>query len=264
MLRTVSARLELAISGRTDMVFSITAASGAEFASESLSFELDGEPQRAIELVDANGTRLQRLIAGPGTMVVEYAATVEGRSNSADIEPFDTVTYLRPSRYCQSDLLTPTARSEFFGLRGHDLLAAVTQWVADRVRYVPGSSRGTDGAEHTLLARRGVCRDYAHLVIALLRALDVPARMVAVFAPGMERQDFHAVAQALIDGQWWVVDATRLAPRHSMLRIATGRDAADIAFLTNHWADLKLTKLTVNATADELPEDDHHELVQLG
>lgn len=264
MLRTVSARLELAISGRTDMVFSIAAAQGAEFVSESLSFVLDGVPQQAVELVDANGTRLQKFVSGPGTMIVEYAAEVAGTSGPAALEPFDSVTYLRPSRYCQSDLLTPTARSEFFGLRGHDLLAAVTQWVADRVRYVPSSSRGTDGAEHTLLARRGVCRDYAHLVIALLRALDVPARMVAVYAPGMERQDFHAVAEALIDGQWWVVDATRLAPRRSMLRIATGRDAADIAFLTNHWADLKLTRLTVNATVDALPEDDHHELVQLG
>ena len=122
----------------------------------------------------------------------------------------------------------------------------------------------TDGAEQTLLARRGVCRDYAHLVIALLRALDVPARMVAVYAPGLSPMDFHAVAEAWVDGAWWTVDATRLAPRQSMLRISTGRDAADIAFLTNHWADLSLTRMEVLAIVDELPSDDGTQLVQLG
>jgi transglutaminase-like putative cysteine protease len=122
----------------------------------------------------------------------------------------------------------------------------------------------TDGAARTLLARRGVCRDYAHLVIALLRALDVPARMVSVYAPGLSPMDFHAVAEAFVEGQWWIVDATRLAPRQSMLRIATGRDAADIAFLTNHWADLKLSLLEVLAIVDELPSDDSQQLLQLG
>ncbi|MEQ1736563.1 MAG: transglutaminase family protein, partial [Rhodoglobus sp.] len=131
-------------------------------------------------------------------------------------------------------------------------------------RYMPGSSDSTDGAEQTLLARKGVCRDFAHLVIALLRARDVPARMVAVYAPGLTPMDFHAVAEAFVDGAWWVVDATRLAPRQSMLRIATGRDAADIAFLTNHWADLSLANMTVLAVVDELPQDDGTQLVQLG
>ena len=119
-------------------------------------------------------------------------------------------------------------------------------------------------AGSTLMARRGVCRDFAHLVIALLRALDVPARMVSVYAPGLTPMDFHAVAEAYIDGAWWIVDATRLAPRQSMLRIATGRDAADIAFLTNHWADLKLIKLEVLAIVDALPADDSEGLLQLG
>ena len=172
--------------------------------------------------------------------------------------------YLRPSRYCESDSLTPTARSEFSGLSGHELLSAVTLWVWNKLRYVPGSSLVTDGAARTLMARRGVCRDYAHLVIALLRALDVPARMAAVYAPGLSPMDFHAVAEAYIDGEWWVVDATRLAPRQSMLRISTGRDAADIAFLTNHWADLRLDALNVLAVVDELPLDDGIQRLQLG
>lgn len=264
MLRTVTTRLELAIDGRTNMVFSIAAARDAYFGKESLSFVLDGVPLAATELVDDHGTRLHQLISDAGTMVVEYSAEVVGRANPLVANDLDLVTYLRPSRYCESDSLTPTARSEFAGLSGHDLLSAVTLWVWERLRYVPGSSLPTDGAEQTLLARRGVCRDYAHLVIALLRALDVPARMVAVYAPGLSPMDFHAVAEAWVDGAWWTVDATRLAPRQSMLRISTGRDAADIAFLTNHWADLSLTRMEVLAIVDELPSDDGTQLVQLG
>jgi transglutaminase-like putative cysteine protease len=264
MLRTVTSRLELDISGRTNMVFSMAAAQGSHVTSETLSFVLDGQPQQATELTDTHGTRLHTFIAGPGKMVVEYSADITGRSEPAPVIDLDLVTYLRPSRYCESDSLTPTARSEFAGLSGHALLSAVTTWVWERLRYMPGSSLPTDGAEQTLLARRGVCRDYAHLVIALLRALDVPARMVAVYAPGLSPMDFHAVAEAYVDGAWWVVDATRLAPRQSLVRISTGRDAADTAFLTNHWADLMLTDMSVLAIVDDLPVDDGSELVQLG
>jgi len=264
MQRSVSAHLELDISGRTDMVFSLAVSANSLFTRENLSITLDGEPQVATELVDRHGTRLHRLIGGAGRMVVDYSAEVSGRSPAPSVDEIDLVTYLRPSRYCESDSLLPTARSEFAGLSGHALLTAVTLWVWEKLSYVPGSSLVTDGASRTLMARRGVCRDYAHLVIALLRALDVPARMAAVYAPGLSPMDFHAVAEAHIDGQWWVVDATRLAPRQSLLRISTGRDAADIAFLTNHWADLTLTRLEVLAVADVLPVDDGQQLLQLG
>ena len=114
------------------------------------------------------------------------------------------------------------AHAEFGGIPDpRDLLAAVSSWVGTRLAYVPGSSRPTDGAVETLLQRQGVCRDYAHLVIALLRGLDVPARLTAVYAPGLEPMDFHAVAEAAIDGTWYAVDATLLAPRSSLLRICT-------------------------------------------
>ncbi|MGX5681330.1 transglutaminase-like domain-containing protein [Schumannella luteola] len=264
MLRRVTAHLELDLAGETNMVFSVAAAHPASIVSESVSFELDGRSLTATELVDSHGARLHQLVSPGGRMIAHYTAEVAGRTDPTPVSDLDLVTYLRPSRYCESDSLTPTARSEFAGLSGHALLSAVTQWVDDKLSYVPGSSLPTDGAEQTLLARRGVCRDYAHLVIALLRALDVPARMVAVYAPGLSPMDFHAVAEAYIDGAWWVVDATRLAPRQSLLRISTGRDAADTAFLTSHWSDLRLTALEVLAIVDELPRDDGLELVQLG
>jgi len=139
----------------------------------------------------------------------------------------------------------------------------VRDWVSQNLRYTPGISVATDGAAHSLLARRGVCRDYAHLTIALLRAKDVPARYASVYAPGLSPMDFHAVAEAYIDGAWWVIDSTGLAPRQSLVRIATGRDAADVAFLTNHWADLFLQNLVITATVDVLPNDDHQSPIQL-
>jgi transglutaminase-like putative cysteine protease len=263
MLRNVSAMLELDISGRTDMVLSLAVAQGAQLNSERLSIVLNGTAIEPREIVDRHGSRLHSLVSDAGRMTIEYSAEVAGQAEPAAIDELDTIIYLRPSRYCESDTLLPTARSEFSGIRGLELLAAVGAWVREKLYYVPGSSRVTDGAVGTLLARQGVCRDYAHLVIALLRALDVPARMVAVYAPGLRPMDFHAVAEAFIDGQWHVVDATGLAPRQSLVRISTGRDAADIAFLTNHWANLTLRDLKVLAIADVLPIDDPKRLVEI-
>jgi transglutaminase-like putative cysteine protease len=143
-------------------------------------------------------------------------------------------------------------------------LEKVSSWVGTRLNYVPGSSDPIDGAADTLLAGSGVCRDYVHLVVALLRALDVPARLVAVYAPGCSPMDFHAVAEAFVDGQWRVVDATCLAPRQALVRIATGRDAADTAFLDNHRGGINLNFLEVTAVVDgDLPLDSLDELMSI-
>jgi transglutaminase-like putative cysteine protease len=263
MQRTVTSTLNLEISGRSDMIFSVAVAQTANILEETLTFVLDGSELATETLIERNGTRLHRLVSDAGHMVLDYRAVVDGRATPETVSPLDELIYLRPSRYCQSDILFPTARAQFSGLSGHVLLDAVTSWVSGTLNYVSGSSRGTDGATRTLLERRGVCRDYAHLVIAMLRALDMPARMAAVYAPGLAPMDFHAVAEAFIDGEWWLVDATRLAPRQSMLRIATGRDAADISFLSNHWANVAITSMRVTATADSLPTDDGTARVQL-
>src|SRR5690606_9649604 len=102
----------------------------------------------------------------------------------------------------------------------------------------------------TLDAGAGVCRDFAHVVAALLRAHDLPARLVSVYAPGLRPRDFHAVVEAHVAGRWLVVDATRLAPRAGLVRIATGRDAADTAFLTTTLTDIELLGIDVRATAE--------------
>jgi transglutaminase-like putative cysteine protease len=174
-------------------------------------------------------------------------------------------TYLRPSRYAEADKFFGFASTEFGRYADSvTILEKVSSWVGTRLDYVPGSSDPIDGAADTLLAGSGVCRDYAHLVIALLRAVNVPARLVAVYAPGCDPMDFHAVAEAFVEGAWRVVDATCLAPRQSMIRIATGRDAADTAFLDNSKGAIALNRMEVRAIVDgDLPRDSVNELVEL-
>ena len=100
-------------------------------------------------------------------------------------------------------------------------------------------------------------------MLSLLRARDVPARLAAVYAPGLDPMDFHAVVEAWVGGAWRLVDATGLAPRESMLRIATGRDAADTAFMSTHCGTLTLTEMMVTATVDDLPTEDPATVVEL-
>ncbi len=263
MKRDVSARIALSVTEPAELVFSV-AVSAAYEAAESLQATLDGTPLPLEEVHDAQGTRLHRVRADAGSFVLDYAATVTGAGSPLDLDVADPIRYLRPSRYAESDTLAAVAAAEFGGVPGGAaLLAAVSSWVGTRLLYVPGSSLPTDGATRTLLARRGVCRDYAHLVVALLRARGVPARLVSVYAPGLDPMDFHAVAEGWVDGGWRVVDATTLAPRESLVRIATGRDAADTAFLSVLSGRADLGELTVTAVADALPDDDVTRLVTL-
>ncbi len=261
--RTVTTHLDLGLEGPAKLVFSVAVAKGVPLSRESLTMTADGEPRTATELIDVTGNRLHVLEANAGLFTLDYEAVVSGQSVPAPVDEFDLITYLRPSRYCESDTLGPTAASEFAGLADQKLLAAVAEWVADKLAYVPGSSLPTDGAVRTLLGRRGVCRDFGHLSIALLRALTVPARLAAVFAPGLSPMEYHAVCEAYVDGGWYVVDPTRLAPRQSLVRVATGRDAADTAFLTNFGGPVTLTDMQVTAVVDNFGTDDGSELIQL-
>src|SRR3954451_24584242 len=264
LTRNVSATLEAQLSGRSRVELQVALAgrSGLD-VDERLSVLLDGRPFEPCEVVTDHGTRVHVLDEVEGRLSVSYRATAVGRAEPLPLTEQDVVTYTRPSRYAESDRLLGFAKKQF-GSTGNDLLHDVASWVGSRLSYVPGSSGPTDGATDTLMTGAGVCRDYAHLVIALLRALDVPARLVSVYAPGLSPMDFHAVAEANLDGQWYVVDATTLAPRTSLVRIATGRDASDTAFLNVHHGYADLDELEVSAVADVLPDDDVRDLVTIG
>lgn len=262
MHRDVAARIVADVVEPATVALQIAPAEGHDVA-EALSVTIDGRLVQPRCVVAEHGSRIHVVDAIPGTLAVDYSASVAGSSAPMATSEADLLRYLRPSRYCESDSLAPTARAEFAGLAGADLLRAVSSWVGTRLSYVPGSSLPTDGAVRTLLARQGVCRDFAHLVAALLRSLDVPVRLVSVYAPGLQPMDFHAVAEAYIGGQWYVVDATTLAPRGSLLRIATGRDASDTAFLSVYGGIAQFREVEVMAVADALPTDDLHNLTAL-
>jgi hypothetical protein len=262
----VGAEIEVEVTAATTLDFQIAVARhpGVD-VSESLSITLNGKDIEPREIIGEHGTRIHTLSADEGILTMSYSATVAGEADPPPVSDIDMITYLRPSRYAEADKFFGFAATEF-GQYGTSrmLIEKVSSWVGTRLNYVPGSSDPIDGATDTLLAGSGVCRDYAHLVIALLRALNVPARLVSVYAPGCQPMDFHAVAEAFVDGAWRVVDATCLAPRQSMVRIATGRDAADTAFLDNHSGSITLKTMTVMAVVDgELPRDFVDQLVTL-
>ena len=266
MQREVSSTIRLDVLERAHLVLQVAPARqpGLEL-TESLVVELDGVAQDVREVADVHRGRVHLMDVDPGRLEIRYTGSVHGQAEPIGTEPLDPEVYLRPSRYAESDRLGAMAAAEFGGLSDPvDLLAGVSSWVGERLVYVPGSSGPTDGAVDTMLARQGVCRDYAHLVVSLLRARDVPTRLVSVYAPGLDPMDFHAVAEAHVEGQWRVVDATLLAPRASLLRISTGRDAADTAFLSTYRGVVNLVDMRVTATVDgDLPVEDVTALTSL-
>ena len=255
--RTVSARLVLDVADPADLMLCLAVAHDQYAIDEQFVVTYDGQPVALDESPMRHGARVHRCHVSAGRVEVRYDARVVGRAAPPVVAPEDLIEYLRPSRYAEADKLVAVATDLFGGLKGVACLQAVEAWVHSRVAYVSGSSDHTDGAVDTLLTRCGVCRDFAHVVVGLLRALAIPARLVACYAPGLSPMDFHAVVEALVDGQWHVVDATRLAPRATLLRIATGRDAADTAFLSSYGGTVSVAELDVTATSDgDLPIDD--------
>jgi transglutaminase-like putative cysteine protease len=142
----------------------------------------------------------------------------------------DVMTYLFPSRYCQSDKLQKLASKEFGQIdTAYGKVAAITDWIFKNVEYTSGTTDSSTSAYDTLTERVGVCRDFAHLGIALCRALSIPARYFTGYAYNLNPPDFHACFEAYIGGEWIFFDPTRLVPVNGLVKIANGRDAADAA-----------------------------------
>jgi transglutaminase-like putative cysteine protease len=259
--RVVSAEIDLETAASVDLIFQIAARADVPLTSENLTFSQDVE---AVELVAADGTRYHRIRSLEGRLEVRYHAVVDTQDAPTPVSDLELIAYMRPSRYSESDILFGQARRQFRGLTGGDLVQAVADYVSESLAYTRGASTGTDSAATILPKGQGVCRDYAHSVVALLRAMDVPARYAACYAPGLVPMDFHAVAEAYLDGAWHVVDATRLANRRGLVRIATGVDAAACAWLSYHGGSVSLKRLNVDARTDApLEDDDHTALIQI-
>lgn len=280
----VGCNLAFTIIEPTEVVIQVLAArSDVEIVAEHFRVDIDGEiPHTVSEIPGPHGTRLKVVKAERGCLAVDYQAEIyavesqlsgsindassDGRSISRSHDlAYDVQQFLRPSRYCPSDRLIGFVVAEF-GV-DHDTrsrTAAITEWIRRRIDYVSGSSTVHDSAEDTLLSSAGTCRDFAHLGIALNRASGIPARFVAGYAPGLSPMDFHAVFETFEDGQWCVHDATGLAPRQSLVRIATGRDAADAAFISFTNGMAACDRVEVFAIVEPaLPVDDQVAIVTL-
>jgi len=267
---TVGARLDIPVEVAGRLAISVAVAGGLD-AVESLTIRrADGTdiPHHVLDL--DRGTRVHVVDAPVGQLFVAYEATVALGGGDAGGEPAEVTDserfhYVLPSRYCPSDRVEGFAATEF-GPVGDDTTTAqrVVSWVSERLYYTTGSTTSVDDALVPMGTGQGVCRDYAHLVVTVFRALGMPARYVSVYAPGLSPMDAHAVVEVAVDGVWRVFDATRLAPRASMVRIGTGRDAADTAILTALGGSSQPAAFTVLATSDpHLPVEDIDALVVL-
>ena len=226
--------------------------------------DVDVEPEVEVEDFHIEGgmnrfSRLQTHHPGPLSIVYRALVDVSHRIDEAEglctggagnLNP-EGIPFLFPSRYCQSDRIRQQAGAMFGHLEtAYEIATGVSEWIYENVAYVSGSSGETSSAVDTLERRQGVCRDFAHLGIAFCRALDVPARYATVYAYRLEPPDFHACFEVFIGGWWYIFDATRLAPLNGLIRIATGRDAADAAVGTI-FGDPVLTKSVVSCEAAE-------------
>jgi transglutaminase-like putative cysteine protease len=230
-----------------DFVFNIHAAHTAcqSVSAETLVLSQPVEPQ--VHIDPATGNRTMRLRALPGALAVAYAATVDISHHRAEPDelaevpvcslPPEVIGYVYPSRYCQSDRLAKLAMKEFGTLaQGHARVQAIRDWVNGHVTFASNTSNSNTSAVDTLIEQVGVCRDFAHLMIALCRALSIPARFTTGTDygadPALGPPDFHAYVEVYLGGRWVIFDPSGTAVPMGFVRLATGRDAADVALAT--------------------------------
>ena len=215
---------------------------GQQILNESLFIE-PSLPTEEFTLVGGMNRFTRIKTINPGPLKISYQTDVSAsvkilkvnslfQDGPGNLSP-EAIPFLFPSRYCQSDQLRQQSIDLFGHLTTpHAIASGISDWIFEHVAYVSGSSWETSSAIDTLEQRQGVCRDFAHLAIAMCRAMSVPARYTTCYAYQLQPPDFHACFEVFIDGWWLVFDATRLAPLNGLVRIATGRDAADAAVCT--------------------------------
>lgn len=242
-MRTLQIRTELIyqVEEPSSFAFSITAARTDHQTVTAERIEVLPDVETTLVPYGDDTHRLLRFDIAEGQLEVRYEATVvldggtEVSSELAELEfaqiPGDVMTYLNPSRYCESDKLARFAEHLFGDVEpGHARVQTVSDWVRENLRYEPGVTDGSSSTTDVLLERAGVCRDYAHVAISLCRALGIPARYVSGYGLGVEPQDFHGFFEAYLGGAWFLFDPTGMAAIDGLVRIGFGRDAADAPF----------------------------------
>ncbi len=236
----IEAKLAYRFAERCEVLLLCECARSADQAI--LSDSLTISPAVDIARLDDSVTGERRAVFdAEGDVEIVYQAQVDllprGDLGDAPITrirdlPGEALRYLMASRYCPSDRFESFVERQFPSTDGSAKVRAILDWVAGHVEYRAGISDGSTTGLDTFVDRAGVCRDFTHLTISLCRAAGIPARAVSAYAFGLEPPDMHAVVEVYIGGRWRMVDPTGLAPVEGLVRVATGLDAADIAFMT--------------------------------
>lgn len=248
-----------------DFIFNVHAARTPCQSIQAESLRLSQPVESHMHTDPASGNRYLRLRAGPGELSLAYAATVDLAHHHADAAtlpevpvqrlPPQVLGYIYPSRYCQSDRLIGLSIREFGHLpHGHARVQAICDWVRQRVTFTPNTTNSNTSAVDTLIEQVGVCRDFAHLMIALCRAVNIPARFATGTDygadPALGPPDFHAYVEVYLGDRWVIFDPSDTAIPMGLLRMGTGRDAADVAFATI-FGGVQSRPPVIHATAKE-------------
>jgi transglutaminase-like putative cysteine protease len=242
MKLSIEAELVYNFASDTQIIANLEASRSSDqiILSESLDIQ---PPTQALSDTTPYGDRRIRTSLS-GEVAIRYRAVVENNLRQllppsgcqhvwSDL-PGEVLPFLLPSRFCPSDKFMRFAQREFGGAGdGVARIMAILEWLNRNVDYVVGVSNAETTAERTFVDRAGVCRDFTHLGITLARALGIPARAVSAYALQLDPPDFHAIFEVYLENAWWLIDPTRLAPIEGIVRIGSGRDASDIAFLTS-------------------------------
>lgn len=233
--------------GGADFIFNIHAAQTPHQFVVHESLVLNQPVVADVATDPATASRFMRLHADPGPLRLRYEVTLElahhradpGTLDEVDVRclPLDVMHYVYPSRYCQSDRLLNLAFREFGNLpRGYGRVLAIQRWVQEHVRFASNTTDGNTSAVDTVIEGVGVCRDFTHLMVALCRALNIPARVATGTdfgaAPELGPPDLHAYAEVYLGDRWYLFDASGTGIPMGFMRFGTGRDAADVAFAT--------------------------------
>lgn len=243
MTLRIDARLAYNLSQPTDLLLQVELArvAGQNVTEDSLS-TTPVEGFARIPAEAALGTRAW--MQADGQFEMTYLATVDIIRPDPDFAQLqapppraltgEATSFLMPSRYCPSDEFEAFVVDEFGNLTGGPLVAALAEWVFETFTYTPGASTASTTARESFVQRRGVCRDYAHVLVAMARAGGVPARVASAYAPDVDPPDFHMVAEVWLEDAWHLIDATQMAKASDLAVIGVGRDAADVSFLTSY------------------------------
>jgi transglutaminase-like putative cysteine protease len=231
--------LEFQMADSTPLILMLRPRSGTQqwIARESYSLK---PSVPVVEYTDIFGNLCQRLVAPSGYFAVSTSAEVltadrvDKGPGACFVEiqnlPDAVLSYILPSRYCESDRFGDLARDITDGVQlGYDQVNRISDWIRSTIRYTPGSSAYPLSAVEVNLQSEGVCRDLAHLGIALCRSISIPARLVVGFLYGLDPMDMHAWFEAYVGDRWYTFDPTDYALRGGRLAVASGRDAADVA-----------------------------------